>query len=479
MADTRSLLSVGIDVGTTTTQLVFARLDLANAARPGQIPRIEIAEKQLVYQSPIVFTPLADRDTIDTHRLTAWVRAQYAAAHVLPAQVETGAVIITGETAKKQNADAILRALGGLAGEFIVTVAGPYLESIIAGRGAGAASYTRQHFCRVTNIDIGGGSANSALFDAGQLRAAAAMNYGGRILEVDHTTGRVRHIAEPMRHILAAVGAELTVGARPDLPLLRRLTDCMADLTQELIEGTTSPLAQKLYLTPPAKVSGEASTLMFSGGIGHYVSHPLTIHTVGDATIHDDIGPLLAVSLREHPALRTYAQAPPAETVRATVLGASTQTVTLSGSTIWAEAAVLPLRNVPVIRPLLPWENFTASTIAAVMTETVQRWGHPLTDPMALALELARPLDYTLLLTLAGGLHTFAQTLPTALPFVLMIERDYAQALGQTLKALAPHRPLLVLDQVGLQEGDYVDIGAPLLDGRVVPLSIKTLVFYH
>ncbi|MGH2521973.1 MAG: ethanolamine ammonia-lyase reactivating factor EutA, partial [Anaerolineales bacterium] len=355
MPDTRSMLSVGIDVGTTTTQLVFSRLTLTDTARPGQIPRIGVTEKTPIYQSPIAFTPLKDRDTIDAVQLTELIRREYAAAGVDPKQVETGAVIITGETAKKKNADEILRALGaqGVAGEFVVTVAGPHLESLIAGRGAGAAQYSQQHFTKVTNADIGGGSANSALFHAGALLAAAAMNYGGRIIEIEHSTGRVRHIAEPALHILVDLGLRLAIGDSPTLGQLREFTDRMADLTVELIEGTASPLAQKLYLTPPAPVSGKGTVLMLSGGIGHYFYNPIPINLVTDATIHDDLGPLLAESLRQHPILNTYTNVPPAETLRATVLGASAQTVTLSGSTIWAEQNILPLRNVPVIRPAL------------------------------------------------------------------------------------------------------------------------------
>jgi len=65
------------------------------------------------------------------------------------------------------------------------------------------------------------------------------------------------------------------------------------------------------------------------------------------------------------------------------------------------------------------------------------------------------------------------------MPLLIIIERDYAQAVGQTVKGMQPQRPLLVIDQVGLMEGDYIDIGNPLMDGRVVPLSVKTLVFYH
>ncbi len=479
MPDSRSVLSVGIDVGTTTTQLVFSRLILADTSRPGQIPRIGITDKSVIYQSPITFTPLADRETIDVVRLTDLVKREYAAAGVDPKQIETGAVIITGETAKKKNADEILRGLAGLAGEFVVTVAGPHLESLIAGRGAGATEYSKRHFCKVISIDIGGGSANSALFNAGALVAAAAMNYGGRILEVEHNTGRVRHIAEPARHILEDCGLRLVTGSAPSLADLKRFTDRMADLTVELIEGTASPLAQKLYLTPPAPVSGKGTVLMLSGGIGHYFYSPISIRSVDDATLHDDVGPLLAESLREHPVIKTYETVKPAETLRATVLGASSQTVTLSGSTIWAEREILPMKNVPVIRPVMDTAS-VPQQMAASIADAVRRWDvNPATDNFAVALELDQSLNYSLLLQLATGLAEFARALPEGRPLVAIIERDYAQALGQTVKAMAPDRPLLVIDQVGLQEGDYIDVGAPMMDGRVVPLSVKTLIFYH
>jgi ethanolamine utilization protein EutA len=479
MADARALLSVGVDVGTTTTQIVFSRLNLQDVSRAGQIPRINITDRKVIYQSPIVFTPLIDTETIDADKLNQIVRSEYVNAGVDPSQVETGAVIITGETAKKKNADEILRALSGLAGEFVVSVAGPNVESLIAGKGAGAAQYSQTNYATVTNVDIGGGSANSATFQSGNLIGAAAMNYGGRIVEIEHATGRVRHIAEPARHILNDIGLRLAIGDSPSLEDLRRFTDRMADMTLELIEGTSSPLAQKIYLTPPVGASGKGSVLMFSGGIGHYYYSPMPINSVSDVTIHDDVGPLLAESLRKHAVLNSYQVVPPAETVRATVLGASTQTVTLSGSTIWAESEILPLKNVPVIRPALA-STLEPAFVSRSIAEAVTRWDVNLTtDPFAIALELERPLDYDSLTQLANGLREFSTTMPADRPLIVIIERDYAQALGQTVKGLAPTRALLVIDQVGLSEGDYIDIGTPLMDGRVVPLSVKTLIFYH
>jgi len=479
MTENQSLLSVGIDVGTTTAQIVFSRLNLTNIARTGLIPRVTITDREILYQSPIFFTPLIDQDSIDANKLNEIVRHEYAEANVDPGQVATGAVIITGETAKKKNADAILQVLSGLAGEFIVSVAGPNVESLIAGRGSGAAQYSQSHYTTVTNVDIGGGSANSAIFRSGNLLGAAAMNYGGRIMIVEHVTGQIQHIAEPAKQILADCGLDLKIGDTPSIEDLRVFTDRMADITVELVEGTSSPLAQKLYLTPAAPVSGKGTILMFSGGIGHYYYHPILINDVQDITIHDDVGPLLAESLRLHPVLSSYQVIAPEETLRATVVGASTQTVTLSGSTIWAEGEILPLKNIPVIHQRLA-PDFHPEQIASSIRETAYRFDlDPATDQFAIALDLTGALEYQSLQQLAAGLREFSGLLPLEKPLLIIIDRDYAQVVGQTVKGMLPNRPLLVLDQIGLMEGDYIDIGIPLMDGRIVPLSVKTLVFYH
>jgi ethanolamine utilization protein EutA len=479
MSESQSLLSVGIDVGTTTTQVVFSRLDLSNVARTGLISRVSITGRQILYQSPILFTPLLDEDTINADQLNAIVQGEYASAGMNPQDVATGAVIITGETAKKKNADAILQSLAGLAGDFIVSIAGPNVESLIAARGSGAAQYSKEHYTTVTNVDIGGGSANAAVFRSGNPLGGAAMNYGGRILILDPASGKIRHIAEPARKIMADCGLDLHLGDIPSMEALRRLCDRMADVTVDLIEGTTSPLASQLYLTPPAPVSGKGSLLMFSGGIGHYYYHPLELHSLFDVTIHEDIGPLLAESLRGHPVLSSYQVAVPDETLRATVLGASTQTVTLSGSTIWAEKEILPLKNVPVIHQKMTLDALPEE-IASTLEQSVKRLDlDPASDLYALVLELPGALNYPSLLQLASGLRDFATPFPEEKPLLIIIERDYAQAVGQTVKGLMPRRPLLVIDQVGLMEGDYIDIGTPLMEGRVVPLSVKTLVFYH
>ena len=484
MHTSRAMLSVGIDVGTTTTQVVFSRLEVANVAQPGQIPRFNVTARSLLYESPIRITPLRKNDEVNAPRLAQIVNAAYHDAGITPAQIETGAVIVTGEIARTRNADEILAAISDLAGEFVVMVAGPNVEAQIAGRGAGAAAYSAARFSQVTNVDIGGGTANAAIFRVGQHIASSAMAVGGRQVIVDRATGIVRHIAPPGQLIINALNLPIEVNQAVDLQTLQRFTDCMADLVADLVTGVESDLGRQLQLSPPflpATVS-KSKRLFISGGVGVYYYDLPRLDSLEAALRHDDVGLLLAQSLRQNGRLQALPIAPPTQTIRATVMGTSSQTVKLSGSTIWAEAAALPLHNLPVVRPYLA--NGQASSpgaLAQAIRSALLRWdGAQPTATYAIALELPPNLTFPQLQTIATGVATFANAhLAAGSPLVLVTEQDYALVLGQTVKALAPAYPLVSIDQVGLSEGDFIDIGKPILDGRIVPLSVKTLIFYH
>lgn len=481
MSDMREMVSVGIDVGTTTTQLVFSRLAVSNASRLGHVPRFQVSAKSVLYESPPHFTPLLKPDLVDVQKLSELILAEYQQAGIQPQQVETGAVIITGEIARTQNAEDILDALSSLAGDFVVTVAGPNVESQIAGRGAGAAAYSARNYTTVTNVDIGGGTSNAAVFRVGEHLSSSAMAVGGRQIVIEKTSGMVKHIAPPGQTIIKELGLPIYEGKRVDLDALKPFCDCMADLVADLVHGVETELGKKILLSPPLSHTDESKALFISGGVGAYFYQPIDIHSLADVTIHNDVGPLLAQSLRFNPRIRKLHVEMPAQTLRATVLGAACQTITLSGSTIFTDAKLLPVRNLPVIRPNLTLSDFNdAAKISHLVENAARRWDQKDSSPFALALDIPPSLDYNMLQALANGLVGFARTgLQKNGLLVLISEADYAQALGQTIHAINPQIPLISIDQVNLAEGDYVDIGEPILGGRVVPLSVKTLIFYH
>lgn len=476
----RELLSVGIDVGTTTTQLVLSRLTVRNKARLGTVPRLDVDSSAVVYQSEPAETPLTAPDEIDVTALVELIRGEYERAGVEPNQVETGAVIITGETARTHNAEVILQGISDLAGDFVVTVAGPNVESQIAGRGSGAADFSAERFTSVINVDIGGGSANAALFRAGSHIASSAAMVGGRQAKLERGTGRLLHLAPSGVIIAKELGLDLKVGAVPSIPALRQLTDAMADIVVDLCTGQLSPLGEKVALSPPMDYADTVTAYFISGGVGLLYYENIPAETMADICAYGDVGPLFATSLKANTRWQQFRVRQPANTLRATVLGAASQQVTLSGSTIWTDDKVLPLRNLPVIEPVLTCFD-QATAVTASFAAALDRWDRSGAEGgVAMAVELPERMEYHQLTELAKGIGEFAKhTMPAGSPLVLVTEKDYAQVLGQTIKMTHSGLPLVVIDQIGLGEGDFIDIGEPMLDGRVVPVSVKTLVFYH
>ena len=187
------LLSVGLDVGTTSTQMVVSRLTVENRAGAFSVPEMDIAKREILYQSPVHFTPLLGVDRVDGAALRQIVAAEYLRAGICRADVDTGAIIITGETSRKENARAVMEALSDFAGDFVVATAGPDLESVLAAKGAGAAAFSERTGTRVLHFDIGGGTSNLALIEDGKVTATACLNVGGRLVKIEQ--GKISYVS--------------------------------------------------------------------------------------------------------------------------------------------------------------------------------------------------------------------------------------------------------------------------------------------
>lgn len=490
-----SILSVGIDIGTTTTQMVFSSLRLRNTAGPTQAPRYAITGRSIVWGSPVVFTPKrtggsgltslprqsgpdngprgGENDVIDEQALGALIDDWYAAAGIAAKDVTTGAVIITGESLKSANARQTVMRLSDSLGDFVVASAGPHLESVIAGRGSGAAALSRQLSGTVLNIDIGGGTSNYAVFRSGSVIDTACVNIGGRLVETA-PDGRVLRLLAPGRTI-----AEQVLGRVPDAPgqdHLAAMADAMADAIYDLALGVSSPLARALLQTPPLKEGHRYDAVTVSGGVGECCAAP-----GGNPFRFGDMGPLLAQALMRNPNFRRLPLRPPVSTVRATVIGAGAWSLSLSGSTVWAEEGAFPLRNVPVVT--VPVEAAgVPPDLAAHIAERLSHFDVNATkDAHALAFAGLEP-TYAAVCYLAEGVEKFLALSGVAsggrgLPVIIALKEDMGKALGMELKPRLSGVPLIVIDEVDLAEGDYLDLGRPLRAGSFVPLVIKSLAF--
>ncbi len=462
------LLSVGIDIGTSTTQLIFSRLTLENRASSFTVPRFSITEKEVVYRSAVHFTPLVSDSEIDADGVRDIVALEYASAGVARGDVATGAVIITGETARKANAQQVLSALSGFAGDFVVATAGPDLESVLAARGAGADTYSEAHACAVLNFDIGGGTSNLALFDCGALRGAGCMNVGGRLIKLA-PDGSVTYVSPVLAgRTRIAVGGHVTEAD---------LASVVDDLVQALCESAgLAPRGEvfRHYLTTGGiDLAGVKPVFCFSGGVADL------IYDAGpdDPFAYGDIGVLLGRAIAASP-LFAAPHIRGAETIRATVIGAGAHAVDVSGSTISYSGVEFPLKNLPVI-DLTDAENDVPGLPERIGERLMWHMESGRFSPAALALtgmERPRFSDVQALAdAIARGTREYVLQ---GNPLCVVAEHDLAKALGSCLLALLPPGAgLICLDCLRLRTGQYLDIGAPAGGGAVVPVVIKTLIF--
>ncbi|GAB6155016.1 ethanolamine ammonia-lyase reactivating factor EutA [Desulfosporosinus burensis] len=478
---TQRITSVGIDIGTTTTQLVISQLTIENTASGSLVPRVEITDKEVIHRSQIYFTPLLDRDLINAVAVSKIVETEYQAAGLTPDMIDTGAVIITGETAKKENAKSIIDALAGFAGDFVVATAGANLEAIFAGKGSGAALFSAQRHQVVVNIDVGGGTSNYATFHEGKAVDSSCLNVGGHLIEFERQGDRITYISEPAKIALQSTGQRLQVGERVTLPQLRPLVKAMAACVVDVLKTSThAGLTKELLMTPPLQLEHRIRKVMISGGVADYVYAPNGPTTMAEVTAFGDFGPLLGWELKVCLEAAGFVLEKPNETVRATVIGTGTQSVNLSGSTIHLQEKTLPLRNVMVISPFTAQIPDTPERIAEVVKSEILRLQVDHSEGVvALAMKGPRTMSFADINSLAQGLiWGLEDYLYTDKPLILVIEADCGKVLGQCINALA-NRPLelVCIDQLEVENCDYIDIGKPLMGGRVVPVVLKTLVF--
>jgi len=475
--DTITLTSVGIDVGTATSQILFSRLVLRRLGRELS-SRFVVTERKTLYLSPIRFTPYtANRERIDDEALGRLVDDAYEEAGLTPNDVNTGAIILTGEAIRRDNARAIADLFADQRGDFVCATAGHNFEALLAAHGSGAVAYSAAEGCRVLNIDIGGGTTKLALSESGRVLATAAFHVGGRLLATDGD-GTIT-VLEPGGKALAGhVGLDWNVGDRADPDDIKRLADHMADVVLTLAGGgKATPELETLWVTAPLNGSGDCDAVVFSGGVSEYVYGQ-------ERNSHDDLGAPLGRALRRRidggglPGPLVSAR----ECIRATVMGAAQHTVQVSGNTIYrSDDDLLPRKNLQVLRPPV---DLAADIDPASMAQTIRNHfrSFDLTEGEAeVALVFVwqgPPAAFRIAAFCRGLMEGLPRTVAQGRPIYLVFDHDMAGLVGTILKqdfGLAGH--VLALDGITLRDFDFIDLGRVLEPSGTVPVTIKSLVF--
>ena len=446
----QSLLSVGIDVGTSTTQLVFSRLEIRNEVSAFRVPDFSIGRKEILYRSKIRFTPLLSSERIDAQGVQEIVGEEYAAAGLRKEQVQTGAVIITGETARKENARDLLHALSDFAGDFVVATAGPALESVLAGKGSGAADYSRAHDCQVLNLDIGGGTTNMALFDQGELIDTGCLNVGGRLMKFDN--GNCSYLSPVLQPYF-------TKESDP-----KEVAQFLTEILEEAL-GLREGERYRHFITD--KLCKPAPLLSFSGGVADLIDG-----IPRDPFAYGDLGVLLGKAIARSKLCEDGRFLRARETIRATVIGAGIHTTELSGSTVFYRNVEFPMKNLPVARLSPEEEALPQEELIPRIIEKMDRLA-PEDSPCVLSLRGLHNPCFSELCKLAD---TLALSMENRSNVLLCLQKDMGKALGQALHSLIPDKPLLCLDGLDLPGSSYLDVAQPIAGGQVFPVVIKTLI---
>lgn len=472
-----TLTSVGIDIGSSGTQLIFSRINLRRLGEDLS-SRYCVVSRETLFQSPVALTPYRDQERIDEEKLAAIIDAAYAQAGLHPDSIDSGVVILTGEALRRQNAQAIAGLLAENGGEFVCAAAGHHLEAMLAAYGSGAARVSHAEGMRILNVDIGGGTTKLAVVEGGRIAAMAAVHIGGRLQVVDEN-GRIVRLDPAGRHLAAEAGFTWNVGDRATRADMARVADWMADALISAIRERPLPHAVgHLYLTDPIAVLGRIDGVMFSGGVGEYVYGR-------EPRDFGDMGKLLgaAVAQRLAQGALPWPLLPAGECIRATAVGASEYSLQLSGNTIYISnpGELLPRKNLQVLQPpYVCGEDIVAGDVARAIRGHFTAFDlEEGASEVALAFRWAGAPSYPRIAAFARGIvQGLPRTIAGGKPLYLVLDGDIAQTLGAILREeLKLENEILVIDGVTLWDLDYVDLGRIRLPSHTVPVTIKSLVF--
>jgi ethanolamine utilization protein EutA len=471
--DNVALATIGIDIGSSTSHLLFARVVLQRQSQ-GLSSRFTVVDRQVLWRSPIMLTPFRPDGTIDAAELGRFIEQAYRDAGLAPADIDSGAVILTGEAIKRTNARAIDELFAAQAGKFVCATAGHRLEARLAAHGSGAVRLAQERGQCLLHVDIGGGTTKLALIDRGTILGEAAFAVGGRLLATD-PHGAWTRVDESARRVADALGLATDPAALADpatrLAIVRKLAAIAAD---HILDCPRDALSRSLALTADLARPVAPTALTVSGGVAEYVFG----HERQD---HGDIARDLAAELGHELARRSGSPLiDPGQRIRATVIGASQFTVQVSGKTIYLpDPYVLPVHNVPVVHvgdlSAGPDTDAIAQAIAARIASSDR-------DPagrLALAFAWAGDPDH-------ASLERAGQAIARALApdgrrdrlALLMIDGDVGKSLGRLLhRELGFPGKLIAIDGVQLQDFDFVDVGELIAPPGVVPVVIKSLLF--
>lgn len=475
--DNVTLTSVGIDIGSAGTQILFSRMHLRRQA-VDLSSRYMVVERETLFESPVSLTPYASDRLIDARALGEIVDHAYAQAQLHPDKIDTGVVILTGEALRRENAQRIAKILSQKCGDLVCATAGHHMEATLAAHGSGAVQLSFDRNERLLNIDIGGGTTKLSVIEKGRILSTAAIHIGARLLATD-TERCLQRLEAAGRAHAARAGFSWDIGDTVTAADLDAVAESMAnDLVAVLTMPTPAQNILDLNLTDPISHLENIDAVIFSGGVAEFIYHR-------QERDFGDLGKFLGHAIRRKVDDGTlpWPLLSESQGIRSTVLGCSEFTAQLSGNTAYISNpdSLLPRRNVTVIRPEFEFDDgFDAKQLASAIRRHMVMFDVNASDAdIVLAIHWQGDPKFRRLRVLAEGIRlALADRIARGLPIYIILDADIALNLGAILhRELAVDCDVMAIDGLVLWEFDSVDLGRQRMPSQTVPVTIKSLVF--
>lgn len=471
MPDQVVLFSVGIDVGSATSHFIISRITLRRLGK-ALLSRYVVIDRAIVYESPVSLTPYQADGLIDAGALQEFLERNFAEAGMSADDVDTGAVILTGEALRRANARSIGNLFERHAGKFVCATAGDLYEVAMAAHGSGAVELSRRSG-RILNIDIGGGTTKVSVSEGGQIVSKGVLHVGARLVATDQDD-RIVRCETALDPVLRDLDIRVYQSDRLTRPEKQRVADRLVECVSSFLGIRESDaVSQALSITESPEI-GHIDEVVFSSGLSEY------LYGREDRDF-GDLAYMMASAIRKHLDSGYWPWKVHAVTtgIRATVAGVSQFSLQMSGDTVYvSHPETLPWRNLPLVT--VDATSGNVEEIAKAMHKARLSLGIDTgSDGMAWYFRVDDSREYADLRILADGIaEGLKLSVGVGTSNVLMFVNDLAGTVGYILgEEIRTSMQIVSVDCIQADAVDFVDVAEIVEPNGVVPIMVKALIY--
>ena len=470
MSQNRVLL-LGLDFGSTTCSALIASAAMANDGIAGLA---KFGAPQIIYRATPVFTPFVG-ENIDANEIAKLIQTWLGESKIKVTELFAASAIITGLAAQQANVAAIRQLiLKQIPNIGIVAADDPHLESWLAFMGSCAALSRYHGETPILNLDIGGGTTNSALGENGNVLATGCHFIGARHFQFVPSSYQLRGVSKYGKALLENFAIKKTVGETLNekeraqlINFYVQALEAVAQNNQLFFESAIASMHLQAAWNIPLRAIPK---ITFSGGVGEIVyqlatnkATPTNTQNLG-TTFYGDFGIDLAQAIIASPVLSANLKSHvPENQGRATVVGLALNSTEVSGSSIYLpKPDLLPLHDIPILAnlsfdaPMENWQQVLAQASARSHGACLQ------------ITQLTQNLQQV-----RAFAHMFSAEVVTSnlkKPLVLLIEGNLGKTLGNYITNWGNLGiQLIVIDEIATRDAHFVNLGK--LQQGVIPVS--------